>query len=377
MKLNLRAFLLIQAMLLISLTTARAAAEVKTTFSKWVDEVEIKGDLRLRHESFWKNPDADRHCQRFRLRVESKAEVKDFTVGVRVATGTGEQTSTNQSFDDLFSQKEFWIDRAYLIWQGSKSKWLTLKGGRMSNPFFRVYSTDAVWDTDVNPEGFAERLKTKFGENSVTLFLNAGQFVLHEDSGDNNDQWLLGQQVGATITPIEDTEATMTVSYYDFVNTSEGPLGGSALDGNSRTGGVLINDYNVLNLTAILELKLGGLPASIMGDYVKNLADPKTAAGLESGDTGYQAGVILGKARNPHTWEVAYFYKVLETDATVADLADADFGDGGTNRRGHIVWGAYNLTEYLQIKTKFLATKVESGAKDDIDRLQADLVMKF
>lgn len=112
------------------------------------------------------------------------------------------------------------------------------------------------------------------------------------------------------------------------------------------------------------------------------LADPKTAAGVDSGDTGYQIGLILGKASDPNTWEVAYFYKVMETDATIADIADSDFGDGGLDRRGHIVWAAYNFTKYLQLKTKFFNTKRESqtgdpSTKDDIDRFQVNLVMKF
>jgi hypothetical protein len=72
----------------------------------------------------------------------------------------------------------------------------------------------------------------------------------------------------------------------------------------------------------------------------------------------------------------------METDATVADVADSDFGDGGLDRRGHILWGAYSLTKYLQFKTKYFITQKESqtgdpSTKDDIDRLQVDLVMKF
>ncbi|MCI0529520.1 MAG: putative porin, partial [Nitrospira sp.] len=119
-----------------------------------------------------------------------------------------------------------------------------------------------------------------------------------------------------------------------------------------------------------------------MGDYVKNMANPITTSGTDSGDTGYQLGLILGKASDPGTWELAYFYKVVETDATLADVSDSDFGDGGIDRRGHIIWGAYNLTKYLQFKTKFYNTKKESETdnpttKDDIDRLQVDLSVKF
>ena len=101
--------------------------------SGWVDKVNLSGDLRLRYDSTQKDPAPDRHRFRFRLRFGFDIEINDFIVGIRLASGTGEQVSTNQSFDNLFSQKEIWIDRAYLLWKGLS--WLRLTGGRMPNPF--------------------------------------------------------------------------------------------------------------------------------------------------------------------------------------------------------------------------------------------------
>lgn len=368
--------------------SAFAADGEKVKISDLVDEVKISGDLRLRHESFWKDPDGDRHRQRVRLRVKSDIKINDFKLGVRLASGTGEPVSTNQSFDNLFGQKALWLDRAFVTWQGSQTRWLKVTGGRMANPFFTVYSSDAVWDSDVNPEGFAQNLEWRSGE-ALALFANLGQIVLDEDSGDNNDQWLFGEQVGLSVKPAKETEATLAVAYYDFTNTKKSPLVPTSgtppsltfsQDGNTRVGNLLINDYNVLDITAAVMLDAAGLPLALMWDYVKNLAETINASGVETGDTGYQAGLILGKAKKAHTWELAYFYKVMETDATLADIADSDFGDGGLDRRGHIVWGAYNLTQYLQLKAKFFSTIQESqtaSTKDDIDRLQIDAVFKF
>lgn len=74
-------------------------------------------------------------------------------------------------------------------------------------------------------------------------------------------------------------------------------------------------------------------------------------------------------------------FKRVETDATVADVADSDFGDGGTNRQGHLGWVAYNPSEWLQVKGKYFTTKVinESLAPtvDNINRLQLDCSVKF
>lgn len=359
-------------------------------FAAWVDQVTVAGDLRLRHESFWRNAptETDRHRQRFRLRFGADLKVQDLTVGIRLASGTGEQVSTNQSFDSLSSEKGFWIDRAYLRWQGSGSQWLTLTGGKMPKPFFTVPSTDVVWDDDMNPEGFAENVNVALG-GSGKVFVNLAQIVLDEDSAGSlsTDQWLFGQQVGAVMEPAKETKVTLAATYYNFTSIENGNFGQVTCNpGNTRTSpcgsplagtGVLLNDYNVLDVTGHLALKAGGLPIAVMGDYVLNTANPQDSVGRETDDTGYQVGVIVGKAVEAKTWELAYFHKVVGTDATLADLADADFGTGGTDRRGDIVWVAYNPTKYLQAKVKAFNTEKISPGQDDVKRLQADLVVKF
>jgi hypothetical protein len=359
-------------------------------FAKWVDQITFSGDVRLRQDSMWRDAptESDRHRQRFRLRFGADLKVQDLTVGVRLASGTGEQVSTNQSFDNLSSQKGLWIDRAYLRWQGAGSKWLTLTGGKMPNPFWTVYSTDAVWDEDVNPEGFAENVSVAFG-GSGNVFVNLAQIVLDEDKAGSlsTDQWLFGQQVGVVLEPVKDTKATVAATYYNFTNIQNNNLDQATCNpGNTRTSacasplgatGVLLNDYNVLDVTGHVAFKAGALPVAVMGDYLLNTANPKDALGQETDDTGYQVGFIVGKAAEAKTWELAYFHKVVGTDATLADLADADFGSGGTDRRGDIVWVAYNPAKYLQAKAKYVDTEKLSPGQDDVKRLQADLVVKF
>src|SRR3990172_4114336 len=177
-----------------------AASVQGRKFAAWVDRVMFSGDLRLRDEVFWRDPASDRHRARFRLRLASDLKIQNLTVGIRLASGTGEQISTNQSFDDLASEKGIWIDRAYLRWQGASSKWLTLTGGKMPNPFFTVYSSDAMWDEEVTPEGFAENLSFSLG-GGTALFAKIGQFVLDEDAPGSlsTDQWLFAQQIGVAV----------------------------------------------------------------------------------------------------------------------------------------------------------------------------------
>lgn len=374
-----------------TITKEEAASIQGTKLTKGVDRITFGGDLRLRHESFENDSDIaarnrDRHRQRFRLRIGSTLKIDDFLVGIQLASGTGEQTSTNQSFDNLFSQKQIWIQQAYLQWKAAQ--WLSLTAGKMPNPFFRSYSSDVVWDDDVTPEGFAESLTFKLTD-TIVVFVNAGQFVLDEDSADNNDQWLFGEQAGTQISLGKNTSFTLAGAFYNFKNATEGTFGQvNVQEGNTRVPptppsttptNILVNNYRVIDVTAQLAMKVGDFPFALQGDYVKNLADTTTDK-----DTGYQAGVILGKASDPQTWEVAYFYKLLETDATVADLADSDFGNGGTNRKGHIVWVAYSPTKVTQAKVKYFMTELEdetlppgTGGKDDINRLQVDFSVKF
>lgn len=371
------------------ITKDEAATVQGRKLAKWVDRVTFSGDIRLRHESFYRNTTDDRHRQRFRLRLGPELKMGSLTVGIRLASGTGEQVSTNQSFDALSSQKALWIDRAFVKWNSPELRWLTLAGGRMPNPFFGHYSSDLVWDDDFNPEGFAQNLNVTFG--SAALFLNLGQFILDEDSGgkSSTDQWLFGQQLGVAIEPVKDVKTTLAAAYYNAVNTRNNNFGQSVCQaGNSRVTacasplaatGVLVNDYNVVDVTAGVGLKLGPVPVAVMGDYVTNTVDTETVTGVETKNSGYQAGLVLGKASDPQTWELAYFYKLVGADATLSDLADSDFGEGGTDRKGHIGWVAYNPSKALQMKVKYFRTEVESDltAPNDINRLQADLSVKF
>ncbi len=185
-----RISLIILAMFGVGIVQVSTVEATTVEFSKFVKEIKIKGDLRLRHELFSEDPGMDRHRQRIRLRVVTKFKISDFTTGIRIASGSADQTSTNQTFDSLFSSKDIFLDRAYLSWKGSETKWMKLTGGKMPTPFFKFYSMDIVMYSDVNPEGFFE--------NSVIpaeseIFVNLSQFVLDQNAGFKRQQWMFGQ----------------------------------------------------------------------------------------------------------------------------------------------------------------------------------------
>lgn len=364
------------------------------SIAKFITNLKMSGDLRIRQENFWKSTrgQLDRSRQRFRFRFGIQPKIQDFTVNFRMASGTGEQVSTNQTFDDLGSQKQLFIDQANVQWKARE--WLTLTGGKMANPMWRVYSSDVVWDDDFNPEGFAEQFSYNFHER-IGGFANFMQMVLDEDSGTNADQWMYGYQVGVKTKIMNETKFNLAAAFYDLHNERTGNFSQSATqEGNSRFTGSGVSTatafFQMLHLTGEIKTKVGPLPLSIQGDYVKNIADnsvdPRGSLNRVIGSSatevvGYQFGAILGKASAAMSWEAAYFFKWSETNATLADIADSDFGDGGTNRRGHIFWLAFNPREYLQIKAKAFVTEVLrpdlAPGPDNINRMQVDMSIKF
>jgi hypothetical protein len=392
-KLMIAAVVLGSSPLLVKQSYADDTAQ-NISIAKFISALKISGDMRVRQENFWKsaNGQKDRSRQRFRFRLGIQPQIDDVTVGFRLASGTGEQISTNQSFDNLFSQKQIFIDQAYIQWKAFE--WLKLTGGRMNNPFWRLYSSDLVWDDDVNPEGFAQQLEYKFHER-LTGFVNLGQFALDEDSTDNRDQWMFGYQAGIQTKWFKETKWNLSAALYDLDNERVSTFDqNTANEGNSRVLGSGIStvtaNFTMLHLSNEFKTKVGPLPISLQADYVVNIADngqdtifhgTRVVGSSSTEKVGYQIGGIIGKASAANTWEAAYFFKWLETNASVADLADADFGDGGTNRRGHIFWVAYNPREYLQLKAKMFVTEVLrpnlAPGPDHINRLQIDLSVKF
>ncbi len=366
--------------------TPVAYAEAAFVGEKWVDTIKFSGDMRVRHESFFNKTagQKDRDRERFRMRFGIKATMQDILVGVKFASGTGEQVSTNQTFGNMYAQKGLYIDQAYMQWKARE--FLTLTGGRMPNPFWRTYASDVMWDGDVNPEGYAVSFARKLSDR-LDLFAHVGALPLHENSTIEADPWLFGYQIGGGIKASEDTKLNMGLVYYAASNETLASLApGNQQEGNSRVGAgpQLATHFRIAQFTGELKSHIGPVPAALQGDFIRNMKDDTNI-----GSNGYQTGVILGKAKNAGSLEFAYFYKYLQSNASFADLADSDFGNGGTNRKGHIMWLAYAPRDYVTLSFKYFLTRrlnpflsttgaaLTTPGYSDINRLQCDIVVKF
>jgi hypothetical protein len=364
-------------------------------FNEWLKEMTIKGDVRLRHESIHRNnihgsntangtSQRDRHRQRFRLRLNLDFKLPSgVEAKFQLASGTGEQVSTNQSFDNLSSEKGIWIDRAFLQWKPAET--IRLAAGKMSNPMWLLYTSDVVWDSDFNPEGASQGIEF-LGLPRTKLFFNALQMVADEDSGGTQDQFLFSQQLGAEVLVFDQSKITGAVALHEWKNERVNDFGQlpssttAVQDGNRRinNGAALINDFRVVEYTGEYKTALFNIPLSFQGTFISNVKSTATVPE----NNGFQYGVIVGKARDAKTLELGLFYKRVETDATVADIADSDFGtSGGTNRKGVIGWVGFapNNWSLFQVKysdSKTLNTAFAPGVKP-VQRYQVDYSVRF
>jgi len=383
---------------------ATAYADTDLKFGNAIKELKVSGDFRLRYDdkifrgdSKAGKPDTPVFRERLRLALDLTLP-SNFYVHTRFASGTSEQTSTNQTFGNEATQKQFWIDRAYVEWVANPM--IKLYGGKMANPLWTQYSSDAWVDADINPEGAGQNFNYLLGDTNI--FLNALQSPISQTTTPH-DVYLFSEQIGVETKLPMDSRLKLGFAYHDWYNINRSTV--TQLDkvatypsapnpkqqeGNRRdSNGAIIDPFYVTELTAELSGWVGKIPLSLQGTFLENhgakeIAD---AAGLnkEKQNKGYQMGAILGKAKDANTWEVAYFNKYLQTDSTIANWADSDFGDGGTNRKGHIVWVAYAPVDWLLFQAKYFQTKPidrHAGASattgnGSINRVQLDTVVKF
>ena len=72
----------------------------------------------------------------------------------------------------------------------------------------------------------------------------------------------------------------------------------------------LVSDYDDLEVFA--EWTLHGIRAA--AGHVRGLRQERQGRRTDL-DTAYSIGAMYGKAADPHTWEIGYFYQLMEKDA--------------------------------------------------------------
>ena len=348
---------------------------------KWAENVKISGDLRYRHETIEEQADGrpDRQRNRVRARLNIKGKVNDeWDIGVRLASGSADPASTNQTLEDSFSSKEMWLDLAYFNWHPDSVQGFDVFGGKMKNPFYKAGKNQLIWDDDVNPEGVAAQYEMPLND-CQKLYLNGGGFWVNE-SASGVDTSLFGVQAYLKHLFADKSYLVGGVSYFDYGNIKgQGDLktawsSSGSFFGNTSAANAFVNDYDLVEAFGEYSFKANGMPVSFYGNYVQNVSADT------SGDTGWLIGCKINKAQKVGSWQFNYNYRDLQADAVLGALSDSDFIGGGTDGRGHKFSLKYQLAKNLQTGLTYLLDEVGSSSSSDEEnyrRLQADLILKF
>jgi len=365
-----------------------AQARTKATSTDWASKIALKGDLRYRHEMV--DPEEavnDQTRHRIRARFGFTAKVNDSLTGtVQLATngGNGDPRSTNQTLGQGFDRKGVAIDLANIDWKIAEG--VNLQLGKMAQPFQKVGSF--FWDGDITPEGGALRF------SRGPFFANAYGFWLQE-AGTTSDANVVGAQVGIRQKFSDTFTLTGALQYYDVgavqdeITTTAGTCTANATFFGGPQGNTtrtvagcarLLNDFNVMEVLAQADLKIGALPLTIF----VNAAQNQDADDL---DTAIAGGFTVGRASAPRSWEFGYVYQKVEKDALFGQFVDSDFGGGVTDTKGSAFRIGYapaanwvlNATYFMNDRFNDAPINIGGTPTTDVgyDRLQVDFNVRY
>jgi len=325
--------------------------------SKWkinnaIKNVELFGDLRLRYEDRQANtPDGSRlelDRYRYAARIGLRGEAfDDFYYGVRLDTASNPRSpwvtfgssSSGLPYNGPFGKSTAGINvgQIYLGWR--PANWLDVTLGKMPQP---LYTTAMVWDTDLHPEGAAERFKYSVGE--ADFFATFGQFLYQDtnpirQSGglgnvgliglENTPVFQLAYQVGMTYRLSTNISARMAAGVYQYLGlaTNVSPFFGDPFVGEGAFTGVGttypvngasgfgtsnpnfgneslgfpnnqagLNHLLVLEVPFELNFKIAQMSARLFGDFAYNLEGRQRA---EEAAAGYASYLALQNSVNP------------------------------------------------------------------------------
>lgn len=353
-----------------------------------IKSIQLFGDLRFRYEyrgadnapgSGQSGDTYMRERLRYALRLGVRGDLfDDFYYGLRLETSSNPRSPWVTFGDDTnptpFAKNSdtIAVGQAYLGWRASD--WLELTVGKMPMP---LYVTPLIWDSDINPEGLAEKVKYSVGR--ADLFATSAQFVYQNSNPGwgipTSDTFLLAFQGGANVNVYKDMFFKMAPVIYIYSGHGEFNglnqwFSGQGFRGiNLNTVGYNqngINDLLVLEVPAEFNFKLGGRQARIFGDFAYNFegngrAENAAVATAPGGDLPYPVtgqnfayqvglaygnlGMVYGQASKRGTWEARVYWQHIEQYAVDVNLIDSDFFEGRANLQGIYTAFAYSITD--------------------------------
>jgi polyhydroxyalkanoate synthesis regulator phasin len=385
-----------------------ASSANKVKLSDSITELRLYGDLRLRYQYDNKDLQANpagvgvnndlearspsgNQQSRWRFRLRLNADFKlgpDFFGGVELQTAQASDSGM-QTFENGFDDYNIFISKAYLGWNATD--WLTVIAGKVPNPF---YTTDLIWDTDINPTGLVESIQfhqlfatteeggyskdgktvlpSKTVESKWELTLNAGQFIFDDniegggsdngatrDNDSTTDAYLFQTQLVGSYKFGKDLKVTLAPGWLTYINGSLGGLqNANAFQDNANVSGATRN-LNLLLLPGDVAFKVAGIKTKLLWDFSYNIEGRKrvediydlvslrgpTDDGITDPDDfdkghspqdniAFLIGLQFGENKKQGDFSFLANYRQTGLGAVDPNLNDSDFAASELNTRG-------------------------------------------
>jgi hypothetical protein len=379
----------------------------KLAISNYVTQLKLYGDGRFRSEYMDEKPQSGATTagdniverNRYRLRVGLDETFTDnLTGGFELETNTAND-SANQSFGNAYNKAAINVGLIYLQWK--PLDWLTLTGGKQHNP---LYTTDLVWDPDINPEGGSEAASWTFpigggepaprdpkdmkamapapSDMSLTIGFTAFQGIMYDNNEantsalDNVDVWQFVEQVPIQFNFDKNTFIKEVPGFDTYMGG--GNTGGSSSGGgtNNFTSPIASDDLAIITAPGEVDWKLWNEPFKVYWDFAANLDgkqriqsvyldnDGNTAPGasaaarataantqVQNGNLGdnvaWLAGLQVGQNKKKGDWSIKGDFRQVGLGAIDPNLNDSDWGDSFLNQQGIKLQSTYNFTDFL------------------------------
>ncbi|MDD5350992.1 MAG: putative porin [Chthoniobacteraceae bacterium] len=350
---------------------------------------------------------------RFRLRLAADFQLKDdWFGGVQLQSSQYSDTG-NQTFDGGFQNYGVYISRVYAGWRGLD--WFTIIAGKQPNPF---YTTDLLWDPDINPSGVVERVdfhkllgcggeeetieyapdgKTVVSirrapiECPWTLTLITGQFFFDDNQefnppGRNTDAYLFEEQLLFSLRFCGQAKFTLAPAYLRYnsaqVNTVWNQQGFAQVINGTGTDGLPLGwgetrDLSLIQVPGDVAFRLCGWKIKVFWDGVYNTDGAKRVNDIyvvperdkagnivdfdrvrnhaAKDDFAWLAGIQFGDNAKKGDWALNVNYREVGLGAVDPNLNDSDWGLSRLNLRGWKASLGYNFTDAVVAQVSYCA----------------------
>jgi hypothetical protein len=316
------------------------------------------GDVLLRAERTVDIPGRVDDLERggLRLRAGVRRDFDSFEFGAALEGTLGsDRNQDNRANNDNERSDSVNIDELFLRWRAGESTSVLL--GKTAFP---IQTTPLTWDDDMRPLGISVSHSIAVGEFS-RLSLVGGYFAgdhLYDD-----DSRIAAAQIGWHWNEGADVSGDVQLAWLDFSDLQtlvDRGLGRT----NRRVAGVLVNDYQLLDLQMGLRATFGDALWRTRVDVVRNMD-------ADADSDGGRLSVIYGDSRVAGGLEVGYAIQRFQREAVVAAFTSDDWWFHSF-ARGYMPWVAYGINDRWSVQLSgFRETR--DGIAEPTDRLLLDV----